>query len=808
MTSTPARPSVTAILAILVLIFAGVHEPAVASGVLVPSGSDSKAIRIVDHLVDATIDRGVAITKVEQVFENTTNGRLEATYIFPIPEGADLTGFKMSFNGKMVEGEVLPADKARQIYEDIVRRQRDPGLIEFIGRRLLRARIFPIEPHSKTTIELEYQQIVEPVSGMARYRYPLRTPCEDSYAYGTVRFDVTVKTDAPLKTVWSPTHTAEVVRNGEHEARVVFEAAGARLDTDFALLYDTDEQDIGLSLIANRPDEAEPGHFVLILSPKALWDEGESTPQDYVFVVDTSGSMAREGKLEQAREALGYCIDRLENEDRFSIVRFSTGYDLLFDSLRFADMESKQAARDMIDNFKATGGTNIHDALQSAIGLREEGTERPFVVVFLTDGQGDQAREVVEEMLAKETAGFANRVRLFPFGVGHDVNTKLLDALATGYQGAPTYVQPGENLEYALGDFFAIFSEPALTDLKLTLPDAIITEKFPPSPGDLYHGRQLVIAGQFEKPVTGAVRLTGSRGGERVQYVWDAVSFEPASEAWYVSRLWAGRKVAYLLDRIRLTGESPELVDEVVALASEYGIQTPYSSWLVAPEIEARAGIRLGRGGGEGRAPFDRGPAPASRRLQDRVEDLASPGLGGEGGPRNHEGGVFFGESASPEITQADRDELREVELLMLGAAEESGEDAVTVAAKMARARYANAADVGRLNARLLAVRTIDDRSFHNIRGVLVDDAFGAAEKAPDTLAIKFGSDAYFDVVGIRPDLRKALASGRSIIVMVTDNLALIVHPESGAEELTDAQREVVRTGLAATKESDRDSDG
>ncbi|NNM25910.1 MAG: VWA domain-containing protein, partial [Phycisphaerales bacterium] len=596
---------------------------AAGAGLLAPRDPSLPPLRVTDHLVDVEIDDGVARTIVTQTFRNDTGRRLEATYLFPLPEEADLTKFEMTFNGKMVTGRVLPAKEAAQIYESIVRQSKDPGLIEFIGRRLLQMRVFPIEPNSDTTIRLNYQQICRPVSGMQAFHYPLRTRKTSGQAYGTVRFAVKLDSATPLKGIWSPTHAVEVVRQGERRARIAYEATGGSLEDDFLLLYGTDSSDLGLSLVSFQPDSTEPGHFVLMLTPKQMWPEDEREPQDVVFVVDTSGSMAGD-KIEQARRSVNYCIDRLDERDRFSVVRFSTGFDSLFETLQPASPENRAAAQAWVKKFRPAGGTNIADTLEHVLAMRADKSTRSFVTVFLTDGRGNRS---ADEIMNTITNG-GGSVRMFPFGVGHDVNTKLLDRLGETYSGRTTYVQPGENLELVLGDFFSVISRPVLTDLRLTLPGAGVTERFPATLGDLYHGQQLILAGRYDRAATGPVRLTGRRGGEVVEFAWPDVSFRSEPTADYVPSVWAGRKIAYLIDQIRQHGESSEMVEEILVLSQTYGIQTPYSSWLVDPErTPPTLGLTRGRVQGEF---FGTPPAAQAARLRRLPAGAIG---GGEGTP-------------------------------------------------------------------------------------------------------------------------------------------------------------------------------
>lgn len=823
-----------------------------ASGLLVPDRPGDPALTIQDHLVSVRITDQVALTTINQTFYNDSDQRLEATYIFPIPDGADLTDFQMTFNGKMVEGEVLPVDEARAIYESIVRRRRDPGLIEFIGRRLLRARVFPIEPKSTTEIQIEYQQVLSPVSEMWRYHYPLRTPGSNSRAHGTVRFAVDIDSTEPLKAIWSPSHEVEVVRDGDHAAKVAFEKNSVNLDEDFTLLFDTESSDVGMSLVSYKGDgDDEDGHFLLLLSPKHLWDENEKIAQDYVFVLDTSGSMAGE-KIEQAKQALSFCVDRLEPEDRFSIVRFSTGYDTLFDELKHADGDAKAAAKRMIGKFKSSGGTNIHDALRAAIEIRNRAIEpqdvvlevpghaavgqannitmtvfpeaRPFVLVFITDGRGDGGRGDVMDMLDDELGDATEGMHIFPFGVGHDVNTKLLDSLSGEYHGLPTYVQPGENLEYVLGDFFSVFSEPVLTDLNLKLPDVGISDLFPPKPGDLYHGRQVVLTGRFSDVKDGQIVLTARRGDEKLRYVWDNVRFDPLEDATYVSRIWAGRKIAYLLDRIRLHGETPEMVDEVTQLAMTHGIQTPYTAWLVAPESE-RQGIRtetLSRNRGRTDDFFgnpEGGSATGFRqqRAGGGRGNFFQDDNGVEGGPARESFPALRSVEQTQEMqdlfdvasededltawwTESQRGE--EVPLVVGGRVLQSdaidatfGEAAVRVSKLNADLRDGQTTGAGAIPQNMRTVRTINKREYLNFRGVLVD---AKITEEHDVITVKFGSDAYFDLVMARSDLRKVLAASPYVLLIVNDTTVVAVRPDKGiesfeGEENADAKAKVFK---------------
>ncbi len=757
-----------------------------AAGILAPTDQTLPPLRVTNHLVDVVVSENIAITKVRQTFRNDTQQRLEATYVFPLPDQADLTDFQMTFNGKMVKGEVLPAELARQIYESIVRQSRDPGLIEFIGRRLLRMRVFPIEPGSDTTIQMQYQQVCRPISEMMGYHYPLRTTEAAGQAYGTVRFAVNLETSSPLKNIWSPTHSVEIVREGEYRAKVAYEASGGSLNDDFLLLYATDSSDLGLSLVAHKPASDQSGHFVLMLTPKQLWPQGEYQPQDVVFVLDTSGSMAGD-KLEQAKASLRFCIDKLDERDRFAVVRFSTGFDELPGGVQVATREAKTQAKDWIGKFSAAGGTNILDTLMHVMSMKPNADEepRPFVVVFLTDGQGNQTPE---ETMQKLASAAYEGVRIFPFGVGHDVNTKLLDQLSEKFTGRPTYVQPGENLELVLGDFFGVISRPVMTNLKLDLPAVGVTERFPVALGDLYHGQQLVIAGKFDNAASGPVKLTATRSGKPVEYVWPGVSFTNTAEASYVPAVWAGRKIAYLLDQLRLHGENNEMICEVIELSQRYGIQTPYTSWLVNPEgmpIPMPVAIRRGmepsaQGGGTfGGGGGGRNAAPGSRMVGDRLRAAAGHELLGDIPLLDFDSSLGFGA-----LSAADAEAALDAD---------SGKFATLFATQTAQMREARSKDDSRLDPSVLAVQQINGVWYHRVNGVLVDERF---TEQTQIVVVKFGTDAYFDLVSKLPELQPVLARQVHVLAVVKDAVAVFIAEKTGAEKFSTEQ--VEQLGLSA----------
>src|SRR3982751_6767162 len=351
--------------------------------IFVPPGHYPFApLEVSSHHVDVKIDGQVAVTSIDQEFYNPNDARLEGTYMFPVPKGAHIDKFSMEIGGKMMDAELLPADKARKIYEDIVRTMRDPALLEYAGRDMFKVRIFPIEPRSRKPIKISYTELLRSDTGAVTYLYPLSTEKFSSRPIKNLSVKIELKSTEPLASIYSPSHKVEIKRDGPNRAVIGYESKDEKPDTDFQLVYSSDTRDVGLRLITYKPN-GDDGYFLLLAAP-TLSNETKPAAKDVVFVVDTSGSMAG-AKLQQAQKALRFCIENLNADDRFEIVRFSTEAEPLFHELVLANSDHRKRANGFIDDFKPIGGTAIADALQSALKMRPEKSDRPFVVIFLTD---------------------------------------------------------------------------------------------------------------------------------------------------------------------------------------------------------------------------------------------------------------------------------------------------------------------------------------------------------------------------------------------------------------------------------------
>ena len=543
-------------------------------------------LEILYHHVDVKINGNVAETFIDQEFYNPSDLRLEGYYIFPIPKDAVINEFAMEINGEMVNAELLDATKARQIYEDIVRQIKDPALLEYTGQGIFKVRIFPIEPRSKKKVTISYREVLNSDNGMYEYVYPLNTEKFSSKPVKSVSVKVELKTNKEIKNIYSPTHSIDVVNKDNHNAVISFEEENTKPDIDFKLYYSTDNEDVGLSLLTYKTG-TEDGYFLLTAAPSFIINEDQIDLKDITFVLDVSGSMAGE-KLKQAKKALLYCVDNLNRNDGFDIIRFSTEAYSLFSQIESANENNIKKAEKFINDLKPVGGTNIEEALNLA--LKEKGhSNRTHLIVFITDGKPTIGETSDEKLIKKIERSNKENTRIFTFGIGNEINTYLLDKITELTNAYRTYIAEKEDIEVKVSNFYDKVQSPVLTNLSLSFIGGIKTyQTYPSNMPDLFKGSSLTIFGRYSGNGSSRITLTGRLKNENKSFTLNADFSDGNDEYNFIPPLWASRRIGYLLDQIRLNGEDKELVDEITQLAREHGIVTPYTSYLIMEDEEIR----------------------------------------------------------------------------------------------------------------------------------------------------------------------------------------------------------------------------
>ncbi len=544
------------------------------------------------HHVDITVRDQVANVAIDQEFINTGSGMIEVEYMFPIPPGAAIDSMTLIVNGKEFAAKLMPADEARKIYEDIVRKKKDPALLEYVGFGMYRTKAFPLEPGKPCKVIVTYKNTPKRDHDLVEVWYPLNTEKFSAKPIESVRVTVDIKTKQDLVAVYSPTHDLKVDRKDSTRVIATYEAKNDLPTTDFQLFYKAADKDVAATLLTWQPDSKTDGYFMMLVSPNPHGSSERVTPKDIVAVLDHSGSMSG-GKIAQAKEALRYIVRNLNKDDRFNIILYNDQVEPMFDSMRSVNDRDVRDAMDRIDRLSATGGTNIDEALTTALAQCTD-KHRPTYVLFFTDGQPTVGKTSEADILSDVSAANKNKARIFAFGVGYDPNIRLLDRLSGDNRGRSDYVKPKEPIETKVSSLCAKIKNPVMTDLTASIQGLRLKDMYPRHLDDLFDGDQIVLVGRYDAGDAGKLptREDGHGGSTLVikgRYEGKERAFEypvtvstgPGAGTYrFVEKLWAIRRVGWLLDEIQLRGKSQEVIDELIRLSRDYGIMTPYTSFL------------------------------------------------------------------------------------------------------------------------------------------------------------------------------------------------------------------------------------
>ncbi len=562
--------------------------------------------KIQELAVQATVTDQVAKVQVSQSFVNTGSRQMEVSFIFPLPYDGAVDQMTFMVDGKEYEAKLLNADEARRLYEAYIRRNQDPALLEWLGTGMFKTSVFPVPPGAKRTVTLRYSQVCRKTEGLTEWLFPLSTAKYTSHPVEKITIDVTIQSQAPIKNLYSPTHSIELKRPGDNTARVAFAGSNEIPSSDFRLMYDVGGEPVGASVLSYRPDTNDEGYFLLLVSPDIQRATTSSLAKTVVFVVDRSGSMSGP-KIEQAKGALKFVLNNLQENDLFNIIAYDSTVESFRPELQRYTAQTRSEAIGFVEGIYAGGSTNIDGALQAALTqLQDAG--RPTYVVFLTDGLPTAGERREPQIIANAKANNKVRARIFVFGVGYDVNSRLLDKMARECFGQSQYVLPNEDIEAHVAKLYARIGAPILVDLKVdfhleNMPverGPAVSRVYPKNEIDLFAGDQLVLVGRYKQPGDAQVTIRGRVDGQEQSFDFPAKFVEKSLDDThaFIEKLWAVRRVGEIIDQIDLNGKNQELVNELVALATRHGILTPYTSFLADETANIRdlAGVRLQAG--------------------------------------------------------------------------------------------------------------------------------------------------------------------------------------------------------------------
>ena len=762
-----------------------------ASNVVVPQTRafairQPEVVEISGVSVDVLIAGQTATTTMDIHLRNPSSRRLEAELVVPVPDKAVVRGF--AFEGPAGEpvARVLLKDEARATYDGLVAKIRDPALLEFLGCDLVRSSVFPVEARGTQKVRLIYEHLL-PMDG-SRADYVL--PRSESLDYAVPwTITVRVRSARPISTVYSPSHTLETERLGPGDIAIRL-APGAGMEPGpFCLSCLFEEGAVTASLLAYPDLKGDGGYFLLLAGtpagarePQASARRDTASPlkREVILALDCSGSMSGE-KIEQVRQAALQVVSALEDGETFNLIVYNEGVDLFAPAPVVMSEPTLREARAYLAGIRAQGGTNIHEALLTALHQQSTPGTLPMVL-FLTDGLptiGQTSEAAIRSAAVEQNP---ERRRIFTFGVGVDVNAPLLDQLASCTRARSTYVLPGEDIEVKVARQFACLAGPVLAGPEIAVeePDGAparrrVRDMIPARLPDLFEGDQLVLLGRYTGDGPLAFELTGNLLGEPKTFRYRFAMDKATTRNAFVPRLWASRRIATLIDAIRQMGAgSPpryaaasdaaalagdprfeELVGEIVKLSTEFGILTEYTAFLAEEGTDLNSRDQL--------------LAQAGRNLSDRAVAVRS-GEGAVGQSLNYmaQVGQEVLNHSNSFVYLGDPADFRNAQI-QRNTGPGSGSNASRAEPEARTTR--GAPEVSNIS--FSSVQQVNDRAFFKRQGQWIDSRIlGRADESQPARVIEFGSNEFRELA------RELTQEGRQGTIALRGDILLEVHGE------------------------------
>ncbi len=596
-----------------------------AAGLLVADGGLGGVLEIVEHDVKVTINNGIAVTKVSQIFKNTEKRQVEALYTFPVPKGASVANFSMWINGKEMVGEVLEKKRAREIYNSYKKVKRDPGLLEQVDYKTFEMRIFPIAAGAEQKVEITYYQEMDFDHDWVNYVYPLATTTAegvDSKTHGKFAITFEIKSEVPIKQVESSSHANDFIIAGHSESyfQASLETVGGELNRDVVLACEMKRPRSGMDMIISK-EPGDDGYFCMTVT--AGEDLGKlDSGMDYIFLIDVSGSMGNDRKLAMSKASVESFVESLSKDDRFDVMTFNIEPHIHFGSLKNATAENITGAINFMASQKARGGTVLDPAM--SVAYKYADPDRTLNVVILSDGMTEQRERKV---LLDRIKSRPRNARVFCIGVGNDVNRPLLQQMAQDSGGIAEFVSRGSNFKRLAEAFRRKLMHPAASDLDIRFDGVTVYDVEPKVLPNLYHGAPIRIYGRYKGDGKTKVKLNADIKGVALTMNQTFNFSSQNDDNPEIERMWAWKRVNELLKMADRTGSRDSVTSQIVSLGELYSIVTEYTSFLVLENDNEYKRWKIKRLN-QSRVKRDRNAQNKLRDSLDEVRRMASSDLG------------------------------------------------------------------------------------------------------------------------------------------------------------------------------------
>jgi Ca-activated chloride channel homolog len=562
--------------------------------------------------VRASINGYISTVNVRQQFQNPFDEKIEAVYMFPLPQKAAVSGFLMIIGERRIRGILRRKEEAEAIYNEARSQGYQASLLVQHRPNIFEQKVANIEPGKAIDVDIKYFHTLSYDDGWYSFVFPTVvgprynpsghqdaivpvprgsvTPASQAAVHylrpeerSAHDLSIAVEIDAGVEIEeLKSSHAIVASRETADSAKVELAGRTTIPNKDFVLKFRVAGDTIKSNLLAYEDPETLQGYFTLMLYPPAGLDALERRPMEMVFVLDCSGSM--DGRpLEQAKAAVATALDHLQAGDTFQIIRFSD------DSSQFgaapvpATRTNLELARVYLKHLDGSGGTQMIEGMKAALDFPHDPARLRFVS-FLTDGYIGNEADII--------AAVHDRIgssRIFSFGVGSAVNRYLLERMAKEGRGAVAYLGPQDSATEIMNGFFDRISHPVLTDVRIDWGSMAVTDVYPAKLPDLFVGRPVVVTGKY-LGAPGNVTISGRTGAADHRFVIATEGAQAVNR--YIPRIWARLRIAELADRQAWDVDSGrELAGAIRRTALEYQLMSAYTSFVAVDTSHLTEGL-------------------------------------------------------------------------------------------------------------------------------------------------------------------------------------------------------------------------
>ena len=555
--------------------------------------------------VHAEISGFLSRVRVTQEFENTFSEKIEAVYVFPLPQNAAVDDLTMRIGERIVRGKIMKREDAREVYEAAKSNGQIASLLDQERPNIFTQSVANILPGEKVTIEISYVETLKYEDGAYEFVFPMVVgpryipgaqvgqlaggfaPDTDKVPDGSkitpqiakdraghdISISVRIDAGVPIETLASKSHEIESAMLTASSYTVTLKDEQTIPNKDFVLRFDVAGKKISDAVLTHRSERG--GYFTLILQPPDTFRQQDVTPKEIVFVLDTSGSMSG-FPIEKAKEAMRLALDGLNPQDTFNLITFAGDTAILFPEPVAATPGNLRKAQAFLESRNGGGGTEMMKAIRAALDPTDS-QDHIRVVCFMTDGYVGDDAEIIAEVQKHPKA------RVFSFGIGTSVNRYLLDKMAENGRGEVEYVALNDDGSAAARRFHERVRSPLLTDVSVDFGDLKVTDVYPKRITDLFSAKPVIIHGRYTGAGSGVIKLKGkSSGNDVVREI--AVNFPEADPNHDVlATLWARTKIDELASQ-DYTNQKPEIRDAITNLGLDFRLMTQFTSFVAVEE--------------------------------------------------------------------------------------------------------------------------------------------------------------------------------------------------------------------------------